>query len=98
MREINKHAAAERDLIEIWRYTYRQWGAAQADAYIDKFDAALQRLARYPKSGADTGHLLAGSRRLNVGSHHVYYLLAPDRIDVVRVLDARQNAARHLAE
>ena len=31
MHKIRKHARAETDLIEIWLYTYEQWGEAEAE-------------------------------------------------------------------
>lgn len=96
MLEVHKHAAAERDLIAIWRYTFEHWGAAQADAYLDEIEAALDRLRRFPKSGVDCGVLRTGYRRIKVGMHHLYYRVRGDRIDVIRVLDGRQDADRHL--
>ena len=34
-RQIRKSALAERDLLDIWQYTFETWGADQADEYLD---------------------------------------------------------------
>lgn len=38
MRKIRKHALAEGDLIDIWQYGFEEWGAQQADKYLDELD------------------------------------------------------------
>jgi toxin ParE1/3/4 len=81
-----------------WRYTFLRWGLAQADAYLDEIEEAVGRIRTYPDSGTDCSELLAGARRIRVGRHHIYYLIKPDRVDVVRVLDVRQDAPRHLLD
>ena len=45
--EIRRTPAAEQDLIDIWLYTAREWGADQADLYLDALDAALSRLRAF---------------------------------------------------
>ena len=45
MPRIIKQALAEQDLIEIWLYTFHEWGEKQADNYIDDLDAAIKLLA-----------------------------------------------------
>jgi len=52
MRRIRKSALAESDLIELWLYSYGQWGEAQADTYFDELDAAINRLSENPELGA----------------------------------------------
>ena len=96
MIEVHKQALAEQDLIDAWCYSCGQWGEAHADAYLDRFEAALERLRAHPESGADCSDIRSGYRRVKVGVHHKYYVFAEGRIDVVRILDARRDAARHL--
>lgn len=96
MLEAHKQDAAERDLLEIWLYTFEHWGIAQADAYIDDIEATVDRLRRFPKSGMDCGFLRHGYRRIKIGVHHIYYQVRDDRIEIIRVLDGRQDADRHL--
>jgi hypothetical protein len=37
---------AQADLREIWRYSFKSWGEAQADRYLDDLDAGLSRMTR----------------------------------------------------
>lgn len=49
-----------------------------------------------PDLGVECTDLRAGYRRYGVGSHAIFYRLAPDRIEVVRILHQRMDAGRHL--
>ncbi|WP_331711043.1 type II toxin-antitoxin system RelE/ParE family toxin, partial [Sulfitobacter sp. HI0054] len=53
MREIHHSQAAKSDLVDIWVETYRQWGEAQADRYLDDIERALQGLIANPQMGSD---------------------------------------------
>src|SRR4051812_25455744 len=96
MLEVRKSATAERDLIEIWQYGYLKWGLAQADRYIEAVEDAIGRLRRYPRSGEDAAHFRSGYRRRKSGVHHIYYRITGPRIEIMRVLSARQDPPRHL--
>ena len=39
---------AEQDLLEIWLYTFSEWGEQQADVYLDELSAAMALLAEQP--------------------------------------------------
>ncbi|MBA2248240.1 MAG: type II toxin-antitoxin system RelE/ParE family toxin [Chloroflexia bacterium] len=41
---------AEDDVGDIYGYTRKTWGAAQADAYVQVVDAALRRIQAFPTS------------------------------------------------
>ena len=45
MPRIVKQALVDRDLVEIWLYTYNEWGEKQADKYLDDLDTAIKLLA-----------------------------------------------------
>lgn len=42
MPVIYKQTLAEQDLIDIWLYSWREWGQAQADTYLDDLEQALR--------------------------------------------------------
>ncbi|MGF1614691.1 MAG: type II toxin-antitoxin system RelE/ParE family toxin [Gammaproteobacteria bacterium] len=96
MLEIFKQTLAEEDLIDIWFYSFEQWGAAQADIYLDLLNEGIYRLAENPEIGTDCGHIRQGYRRLSVRQHMVYYRISSDRIDIIRVLHESMDADRHL--
>jgi len=51
MRTIHVHGSAESDLIDVWRYSFEQWGELQADKYLDELDSGIRKLAINPESG-----------------------------------------------
>jgi toxin ParE1/3/4 len=69
MRKIHVHALAESDLIDIWRYSFEEWGEAQADKYLDELDGGIYSLADNPEIGIKRDYLRDGYRVLFVGSH-----------------------------
>lgn len=96
MHEIHTQVAAEEDLIGIWNYTYQTWGAAQADAYLDQLEDGITLLADNPRIGTPCDHLRPGYRRFLIKHHLVYYRLAGDRIDIIRVLHQDMDPDSHL--
>ncbi len=36
MARLITQSQAEQDLLEIWLYTFNEWGAPQADTYLDE--------------------------------------------------------------
>lgn len=90
--------AARRDLIDIWCYGLDQWDEAQADTYLSKIEAAIQLLCENPGLGVDCSDIRAEYRRWKVGSHHIYYIVAETRIEIIRVLGSRQDAQARLAD
>ncbi|TMV08132.1 type II toxin-antitoxin system RelE/ParE family toxin [Arenibacterium halophilum] len=96
MREIHHSEAAKSDLVDIWIETYRQWGEAQADRYLDDIEHALKGLIANPQLGSDCSDLLQGARKLITGRHLVFYEVDTDRIFVIRVLHQSMDVPRHL--
>jgi toxin ParE1/3/4 len=97
MCEIHKQAAAEDDLVAIWRYSFTAWSADQADLYLDALNEGIAGLADNPRLGADCRHIRDGYRRLHIRHHFVYYRLETARIEIVRVLHEQMDPDRHLA-
>jgi len=95
-RKIRKHAAAERDLVGRWRYTFERWGKARADRYLDELDDAIQQLAATPEMGAERDDVRDGYRVVFVNSHAVYYTARPSAIHIIRVLHGQMDPYRHL--
>lgn len=87
MRTIHVHGSAESDLIDIWRYSFEQWGELQADKYLDELDSEI---------GMKRDYVRVGYRVLFVGSHAVYYTVTPDTVHIIRVLHGSMDPDRHL--
>jgi toxin ParE1/3/4 len=95
-RKVHKHERAESDLIDIWLYTFEQWGPDQADRYLDELDKGIRSLARNPDIGATRDYVREGYRVLFLNSHAVYYTVTPSSIQIVRVLHGQMDPDRHL--
>lgn len=96
MLEIVTRPRARQDLKDIWRYSFEEWGEAQADKYLREIDTGIARLRANPKIGKPRDDLRPGYRSLRVNEHMVYYMLTPWAIRIVRVLHARMDPDRHL--
>jgi len=88
--------AAQRDLDEIFNYSFQQWGADQAINYIDKLEAACVELVETPFHGQDCNYIRSGYRRRHVGNHTIYYRIESFGVAIIRILHHRQDILRHL--
>ena len=96
MRKIHKQQLAESDLLDIWQYSYEEWGVAQADRYLDELEENITLLIESPELGVERDLVRPGYRVLFVNSHAVYYTVAPAFIHIVRVLHVRMDPGKHL--
>ena len=74
--------AARADVEEIWDYTVRNWGEAQAERYTRDLRDACEALGNGTLSGRSAEDIRAGYRRAAVGSHVMFYRV---RADVARI-------------
>lgn len=89
---------AEADLTRIWLYTCAEWGAEQADKYLDQLEVGMKQLLSHPLLGADYAHVLTGYRRLQVEHHAVFYQVLEPEVLVVRVLHEDMDAPKRLLD
>lgn len=89
------------DLSDIWDYSYGNWGADQADAYVLAIHAACEELAQTLAKGHPGGqsaeHIRMGYRKYLIGSHVIFFRCqARDTVEVVRILNQRMDVRAHL--
>jgi toxin ParE1/3/4 len=96
MPAYRKTRRADEDLKEIYRYTRRMWGRAQAVRYIRVLDQRFKALANNPLSGMAREELQPeGLRSFVHGDHVVFYQQQPYGVLIVRVLHGRQDVRTH---
>lgn len=95
-RAIVVRPRARGDLAEIWTYTLRHWGTAQADAYLSELNHAFRSIAQQPDLGSDRGHVRAGLRKVTVKAHAIYYFTEDTCVRISRVLHVRRDPDRNL--
>ena len=88
-----RSAQAEDDLIAIWSAIAPE-DLAAADRVLDRIDAACVMSASYPEAGPRRDDIVPGFRYFPVRPYLVIYrVVAPDRIEIVRVVDGRRDLA-----
>ena len=83
--------AARDDLRNIYQFGLRRWSKAQSSKYLDALNAALWALTEHPEMGIERNELITGLRSLAVESHIIFYRADTRQIEIVRVLNARQD-------
>lgn len=94
--EVNRRPDALEDLIEIWEYSFVNWGEAQANRYLDGLEEVIEGLAdeagrHLAKQVVDTPYW-----RIRCQSHLIVFEPSESAVDVVRVLHVSMDIAQHL--
>jgi toxin ParE1/3/4 len=88
---------AKADLKEIARFTQNRWGREQRNLYLQMLDVSFQQLAANPLKGKDCNDIRIGYRKLNAGSHVIFYRqILTDTIEIVRVLHGHMDIETRL--
>ncbi|MGB9081311.1 MAG: type II toxin-antitoxin system RelE/ParE family toxin [Desulfuromonadaceae bacterium] len=89
---------AKADLKEIAKFTQNRWGREQRDLYLQMLDVSFQQLAANPLKGKDCSDIRIGYRKLNAGSHVIFYRQTlTDTIEIVRVLHGHMDIETRLS-
>lgn len=91
---------AEKDLEEIWLYTFETWSLEQADYYYDLLMDEIEYLAENPKNGMDFSQIRKGYFRSRVKSHFIFYRISTksDEIEIIRILHQQMDIDSQLSE
>jgi toxin ParE1/3/4 len=96
MLRIHKQALAERDLLDIWLYTFENWDEAQADQYLDQLGESFLLIANNPLIGKACDGIRPGYRRYHAERHVIFYTIGNDTVHIIRVLGAAMDFSHHL--
>ncbi len=78
---------AQADLIEIGRYTTKEWGVTQRNIYLKELDSCFTQIARNPELGVNCDFISRGYRKFPQGSHLIFYRKNDEGIvEIIRVL------------
>jgi toxin ParE1/3/4 len=90
---------AKADLKEIANFTQNRWGREQRNLYLQMLDVTFQQLADNPLKGKDCSDIRIGYRKLNAGSHVIFYRQTlGDTIEIVRVLHGHMDIETRLSD
>ena len=89
---------AANDLEKIWVYTFQNWSKDQADRYYNLIWKEVQHLSVNPRYGKNQGHLRNGYRSAKVKSHVIFYRVAEDEIEIIRILHENMDIPNRLED
>lgn len=95
MKALAFTVAATVDLEEIWDYTEREWGLAQARRYGQELRNACHALALGQRRGRQVD-VRPGYLKCLSGSHVILFRDLGDTLEIVRILHDAQDAERYL--
>lgn len=87
---------ANNDLLNMWLYSFEQWGEAQAEHYYELVTTGIHNLSNNPNLGRSCDFVSPGYRSLLVERHVIYYKINNQCIDIVRILHERMSPIIHL--
>ena len=87
---------AEKDLENIYDYSYQEFGSARADQYIRDLNTAFHKLADNPNLGSDYKHVRPELRAYSVVSHVVFFKPSVYGAIILRVLHKSMDYERHV--
>jgi len=96
MLKIHKQHKAEQDLLNIWLYTFENWGIIQADKYLDQIEESLNTIALNPDIGVNIDTIRQGYKKYQINEHIIFYTIKNSTIHVVRVLGNDMDYLHHL--
>ena len=84
------------EMDEIYQYTLKTFGAAQAERYLDELNAAFRRIQENESIGRERDDILEGFRSLTVGGHIIFYRVS-NIIEIVGVPHGGRDIGRYFA-
>lgn len=90
MPRVLRRPQAVDDVLEVWDFIAED-SLDQADSWVDRLDAALQRLATQPSMGRARPEIADDLRSLPFERYVIFYLPIPDGVDVIRVLHSARD-------
>ncbi|MBW8785322.1 MAG: type II toxin-antitoxin system RelE/ParE family toxin [Novosphingobium sp.] len=85
---------AEADIDEIADFTIERWGRQQARTYVAALRADIARLTEFAERSPVHERSDFGLRRMRSGHHLVFYLVANNCVEVVRILHEKKDPDR----
>ena len=87
MRKYRLTGLANRDLNEIWEYTFEKWSIKQADIYYEQLIESFNQITLNPDLGKFYDGIEPKLRGLKVGRHIVFYeLIDEETVEISRIL------------
>jgi len=86
---ISKKAVS--DLEEIWFYTVEKWSVEQADRYYYLIIDEINYICKNTTAGKSMDQVRKGYRASKVKSHLIFYRVANNTVEIIRILHERMD-------
>ena len=96
MYSLVKTPLAENDLINIWQYSFEEWGEHKANTYLNGIDLALKRLCQNPTLYRERSEFTPSVRFMPFEQHICIYQLQEQGILLIRVLHQSMDIGAQL--
>jgi len=98
MKKFILSPAAKNDLNNIWNYTVKEWGEAQAERYMRDIKKACFDLAAGNQNSLSAENIKTGYRKSLVGSHIIFLKILDDgTISIIRILHQQMDILNHFS-
>ena len=87
---------AQSDLVDIRRFTVKQWGEPQSKKYLSELRQTIRLLAETPSLGKSRSDVGAEVLSFPHVSHVVYFIIDEKQLVVFGILHKRMVPANHL--
>ncbi|WNC73981.1 type II toxin-antitoxin system RelE/ParE family toxin [Thalassotalea psychrophila] len=94
--QIQRTVAASNDLINIYRYSLKEYGQQQAEKYFTNIDSAIQKIALNPYFYVKRVEFTPAIRICPERKHLIIYDLQADSILIIRILHCKMELKEHL--
>jgi toxin ParE1/3/4 len=90
VNSFRKLPQADLDLESIWAFIAAD-NVTAANRLIDRIGGVFEMLMERPLAGRDRSELRSNLRSFPVGNYLIFYRALPDGVEVVRVMNGRQD-------
>lgn len=86
---------AEKDLENIFDYTFEKFGVDQAVKYVSSFDNVFDSLVKSPPMGRERKEIRSELSSLAKENHVVFYRIMDSKIRIVRIIHGSRDLPKH---
>lgn len=83
---------AQKDLINIWEYTFQKWSLEQADRYFNILVHGMNEICKNPDLGKSYEYIRKDYFGYNQKSHIIFYrIINNETIEIIRILHQKMD-------
>jgi len=86
----------EKDLKDIFDYTFHNYGESQAIDYVSSFDLKFDQIRLNPLMGRNRPEIRKGLRSTLNKKHIIFYKIEYQTIQLLRILHSSRDLKKHL--